>query len=128
MQLAETPIKSRVHYAWVVFVAAFVVLLGAAGFRSTPSVLMDPLHDEFGWSHGTVGTAVSINVLLFGLMGPFAAALQLRFGLRRVTVGALTVISTGALLTTQMSHVWQLYLLWYSIRANAFSSRKANAF
>jgi predicted MFS family arabinose efflux permease len=112
VQIVEPPTRTRVHYAWVIFAAAFVVLLGAAGFRSTPSVLMDPLHDEFGWSRGTVGTAVSINVLLFGLMGPFAAALQLRFGLRRVTVAALAVISTGALLTTQMTHVWQLFLLW----------------
>lgn len=112
MQKVEQQVKTRPHYAWVIFAAAFVVLLGAAGFRSTPSVLIDPLNEEFGWSRGTVGTAVSINVLLFGLMGPFAAALQLRFGLRRVTVGALAIISTGALLTTQMTHVWQFYLLW----------------
>ena len=104
--------RQQFHYAWVVFVAAFIILLGAAGFRSTPSVLMDPLRDEFGWSHGTVGTAVSINVLLFGFMGPFAAALQLRFGLRKVTIAALLVISTGAFLTTQMSQPWHLYLLW----------------
>ena len=104
--------RPRFHYAWVVFVAAFVILLGAAGFRATPSVLIDPLNEEFGWSHGTVGTAVSINVLLFGLMGPFAAALQMRFGLRRVTMVALAVISTGALLTTQMSQPWHLFLLW----------------
>ena len=71
------------------------VLLGAAGVRSTPSVLIDPLHDEFGWSHGTIGLAVSINVLLFGFIGPFAAALQFRYGLRRVTATALIVIATG---------------------------------
>ena len=102
----------RFHYAWVVFVVAFITLVGAAGFRSAAGILIDPLHDEFGWSHGTVGTAVSINVILYGLMGPFAAALQLRFGLRRVTMTSLAVISVGALLTTQMSHPWQLYLLW----------------
>lgn len=112
MHLAEQSTKKRIHYAWIVFVAAFITLLGAAGFRSTPSVLIDPLREEFGWSRGTVGTAVSINVLLFGLMGPFAAALQLRFGLRKVTITALATISTGALLTTQMSHVWHLYVLW----------------
>ena len=102
----------RIHYAWIVFAAAFVTLLGAAGFRATPSVLIDPLHDEFGWSHGTVGAAVSINVVLYGLMGPFAAALQLRYGLRRVTIIALSTISIGALLTTQMSQPWHLFLLW----------------
>lgn len=104
--------RSRPHYAWIVFVVAFLTLLGAAGFRSTPGILIDPLHAEFGWSRGTVGSAVSINVLLFGLCGPFAAALQGRYGLRKVTVVALIVISIGALLTTQMTRPWHLYLLW----------------
>lgn len=104
--------RSRPHYAWIVFAVAFLTLLGAAGFRSTPGILIDPLHAEFGWSRGTVGSAVSINVLLFGLCGPFAAALQGRYGLRKVTVVALIVISIGALLTTQMTRPWHLYLLW----------------
>lgn len=102
----------RFHYAWVILPVAFLTLVGAAGFRSAAGVLVDPLHDEFGWSHGTVGTAVSINVILYGLVGPFAAALQLRFGLRRVTMASLAIISTGALLTTQMHSPWQLFLLW----------------
>ena len=101
----------RLHYAWVVFGVSFVALLGAAGFRSTPGILIDPLREEFGWDRATVGTAVSINVLLFGLVGPFAAALQARYGLRKVTVIALLTISAGALGTTQMSRPWHLFLL-----------------
>ena len=104
--------RRRPHYAWVVFATAFVALLGAAGFRSTPGILIDPLRDEFGWNRSVVGGAVSINVMLFGLMGPFAAALQMRYGLRRVTVIALSTISLGALLTTQMSAPWHLFILW----------------
>lgn len=96
----------------IVAAAAFLVLLGAAGVRSTPSVLIDPLRDEFGWSRATVGFAVSINVLLFGFIGPFAAALQNRYGLRRVTVTALATMAGGAALTTQMSRPWHLFLLW----------------
>ncbi len=102
----------RFSYHWVVAIAAFGVLLGAAGVRSTPSVLIDPLREEFGWSRATVGLAVSINVLLYGFIGPFAAALQIRYGLRKVTVIALATIATGAALTTQMTQPWQLYLLW----------------
>jgi MFS family permease len=104
--------RRRPTYHWVVFATAFVVLLGAAGIRSTPSVLIDPLHTEFGWSHATVGLAVSINVLLFGFIGPFAAALQIKYGLRRVTVVALLLMSAGAAATTQMSRPWHLFLLW----------------
>lgn len=104
--------RPRVHYAWVTAVVAFITLVGAAGFRSTPSILIDPLHTEFGWSRSAIGLAVSINVVLFGLIGPFAASLQLRFGLRRVTMSSLTIIALGALATTQMSAPWHLYVLW----------------
>jgi len=102
----------RVHYAWVVAAVTFVTLMGAAGFRATPSVLIVPLQHEFGWNRAIISVAVSINLILFGLMGPFAAALMDRFGIRTVTVGALATVASGALLTTLMNAPWQLYLLW----------------
>src|ERR1700674_2605410 len=86
--------------------------MGAAGFRSTPAVLIVPLQNEFGWNRAVISVAVSINLLLFGLTGPFAAALMERFSLRVVIVGALITVATGALLTTVMNAPWQLYLLW----------------
>ena len=102
----------RVHYAWIVAAVTFIALMGAAGFRATPSVLIVPLQNEFGWNRAVISVAVSINLILFGLTGPFAAALMDRFGLRAVTVGALITVATGALLTTVMTSPWQLYLLW----------------
>jgi MFS family permease len=106
------PAVRRIHYAWVVAAVTFVALLGAAGFRATPSVLIVPLQNEFGWNRAVISLAVSINLILFGLTGPFAAALMLRFGLRRVTVGALLTVGSGAFLTIFMTTPWQLYLLW----------------
>jgi len=102
----------RFHYAWVVAAVTGITIMGAAGFRATPSVLIVPLQHEFGWNRAVISVAVSINLILFGLTGPFAAALMERFGLRVVTVGALLTIATGALLTTLMTAPWQLYLLW----------------
>lgn len=111
-KLRLAPRSSALHYSWVVFAVAFVTLLGAAGFRSAPGVLIDPLREDLGWSRASIGAAVSVNLLLFGLVGPFAAALMARYGLRRVVVVALLAISAGALATTQMNSVWQLILLW----------------
>ena len=62
--------------------STFVTLVGVGGVPGVPGVLMDPLHMEFGWSHGTIGLAVSVNMVLFGLISPFAAALMDRFGIR----------------------------------------------
>src|SRR3989475_6776398 len=102
----------RIHYAWVIAAVTFIALMGAAGFRATPSILIVPLQNEFGWNRAVISVAVSINLILFGLTGPFAAALMDRFGIRAVTVGALVTVAGGALLTTIMNAPWQLYLLW----------------
>ena len=79
----------RVHYAWIVAAVGFVTLITTAGFRSTSGVLIVPLQDEFGWSRSLLGFAVFVNLMLFGLGGPFAAALAERYGLKRVMIGAL---------------------------------------
>lgn len=104
--------RRRVHYAWIVAGVTFLTLITSAGMRSTPGVLLVPLEREFNWSPATVSLAVSINLFLFGLSGPFAAALMDRFGVRRVMVIALLVVSGAAALTTAMRAPWQLYLLW----------------
>jgi sugar phosphate permease len=103
---------SGVHYAWIVFAVTFITLLAASGTRSTPGVLMVPLEGEFGWSRATISLAVSINLVLFGFVGPFAAAMMDRWGIRPVVAGALLLIAAGAALTTLMTVPWQLYLLW----------------
>ena len=106
------PARRTVHRAWVIAAVTFVTMLGAAGFRSVPGVLMDPLHMEFGWSHGTIGTAMALNMTLFGLMSPFAAALMDRFGIRPVVTSALIVVAAGSGLTVFMTESWQLLLFW----------------
>ncbi|MDB1087240.1 MFS transporter [Streptomyces sp. ACA25] len=102
----------RIHPAWWVAAVSFVVLIGAAGFRATPGVFIEPLHDEFGWSRGGISFAISVNLLLYGLTAPFAAALMDRYGIRRVVACALVLISAGSGLTVFMTSQWQLVLCW----------------
>ncbi|RAJ58474.1 sugar phosphate permease [Streptomyces sp. PsTaAH-130] len=106
------PARTRPHRAWFVAAVTFVTITGAAAFRSLPSLLIDPLHQEFGWSRGTIGAAVSLNLALYGVTAPFAAALMDRFGIRRVVAAALTVIALGSGLTVWMTAAWQLWLCW----------------
>ena len=104
--------RGRLHWAWVVAGVSFVAILGAAAFRSVPGVMMNPLHHEFGWSHGTVGIAMAVNMTLYGVTAPFAAALMDRFGVRPVLSGALVLIAAGSALSVVMTASWQLVLLW----------------
>lgn len=102
----------RFHPAWIVALVAFLALVGAAGFRAAPSVLMLPLEEEFGWSRTDLSLAVTVNLLLYGLMAPFAAALMARFGLRKVTSVALLLVASGAGLSIFATAPWMLLLTW----------------
>ncbi len=104
--------RSKFHYGWIVAAVTFLSLLTAAGMRSTPGVLIVPLEHEFGWNTATISLAVSINLFIYGLSGPFAAALMERFGIRRIMVLALLIVAVAASLTTIMRAPWQLDLLW----------------
>jgi predicted MFS family arabinose efflux permease len=106
------PGARRVHYGWVVAGAGFTALLASAAFRAVPGVLMVPLQEEFGWSRATISAAVAINLVVFGVSGPFSAALVERIGLRRVVTVALGLIVASAGLTVFITQPWQLYLLW----------------
>ena len=104
--------KRKLHYAWLVVAVTFLTLLTTAGIRSTPGVLIIPLEHEFGWSRATISIAVSVNLLLYGLMGPFAAAFFDKFGLRRTMATALFLIALGVSATTLMSKPWHMVLTW----------------
>ncbi|MHC0433653.1 MFS transporter [Streptomyces sp. O3] len=104
--------RPRIHRAWIVAGVAFVTIIGGAAFNALPGVLIEPLHEEFAWSRGEIGFAISVTMALYGLTAPFAAALMDRFGIRRVVAAALTMIAAGSLLSVFMTASWQLMLYW----------------
>jgi sugar phosphate permease len=106
------PTASRLHYAWIILAVTFLVVVVTAGVRATPSVLIVPLEEEFHWSRATISLALGINLLLYGAIGPFAAAVMDRFGARRTMTLALVTTTAGVALTPLMSQLWQLILLW----------------
>jgi MFS family permease len=112
MAVSESPQTRRLHYAWIVAAVTFLALLVAAGARATPGVMLLPVGNEFQWSRATVSSIVSINIFLYGLIGPFAAALYQRFGLRRSMIAAMLLMSLGYGLSTLATRYWQFVMLW----------------
>ncbi|WP_343713480.1 MFS transporter [Inquilinus sp.] len=105
-------VSGRFHFGWIAAAVAFFVLLAAAGVRATPSVLIVPLEQSFGWSRDTISFAIGVNIFLYGLMGPFAAAAMQRFGIRPVIIFALALLAAAVSSSTLITQEWQLVLTW----------------
>jgi sugar phosphate permease len=102
----------RLHYAWIIVAVTFMATIVIAGVRATPTVLIVPLEQEFHWSRAMISFAIGINLLLYGAVGPFAAAVMDRFGARRTMILAFAATAAGVALTPGMSEAWQLVALW----------------
>ncbi|CAB5512204.1 L-lactate transporter [Achromobacter anxifer] len=115
MSIARPPVpfqRAGQKYAFVVVAVIFLSLLVSAGLRSSPSVLLVPLEETFGWSRSTISLAAAVGIFLYGMVGPFAAAAMERFGLRRVLIGALALMAASSAASAFMTQPWHLLLTW----------------
>jgi MFS family permease len=112
MNILARTLSGRLHYAWVVAGVVFALLLCAAAVRSSPGVLIIPLEKALGWDRTTISSAVALNLVLFGLTGPFVGGAMLRFGIRRTVLAGMVLLASGIGLSTQMTQPWHLILTW----------------
>jgi MFS family permease len=110
--LAPYLARRGIHYGWAMVAVTFITMLATSAAMGMPGVMIVPLRDEFGWDTSSISGALALRLMLFGLIGPFAAALMLRYGVRSVVCAALAMIVVGLLAATQMTALWQLWLTW----------------
>jgi MFS family permease len=101
-----------IHYAYVVLAITFLSLLAAAALRSAPSVLIVPLELSFGWDRATVSTAAGVGIFLYGLVGPFAAALMQSYGIKKIMLAGLVLMAGSTFASLFMQQAWQFILTW----------------
>src|SRR5690606_35739551 len=99
-------------YFVVIVVVTFLALLVSAGVRTTPSIIIKPLEDDFGWSRSAISFAIAISLFTFGFGAPLGGGLIDRFGPRRVMLGGLALIALGLAPLVSLTELWQLHLLW----------------
>ncbi|MDB5816928.1 MAG: Monocarboxylate permease [Rhizobacter sp.] len=110
--LARALERRGFHFAWVVVAITFLTMLTSSAALGLPGALLKPLGAEFGWNTEQISTPLAVRFVLFGLMGPFAAILMERFGLRKVVCTALGLVAGGMFLSTFMSSIGELFALW----------------
>ncbi|MFC0383955.1 MFS transporter [Muricoccus vinaceus] len=104
--------RRGIHYGWVMVALTFLVSLSSAGAMGILGALLLPLQRETGWDTSAISGALTLRLLLFGLMAPFAAAILARYGLARTIALAMGLVVTGCVLSLRMTAVWQLWLCW----------------
>lgn len=100
------------HYGWVVAGITFLTMLATAGVMGSAGVLIQPLEQEFGWTTEQISIALAVRLVLYGVLGPFAAVFMNQWGIRKVASFALIMIMSGVLVSLFMTQLWQLIALW----------------
>jgi predicted MFS family arabinose efflux permease len=119
--------RRGIHFSWVVMGIAFLTMLTSSAALGLPGAFLQPLSKEFGWSTDQISGAIALRFVLYGLIGPFAAVLMERYGLRRIICSALLLIATGMVLATHMTALWQLVLLWGVVLGVGLGPHRAGA-
>jgi MFS family permease len=100
----------RIHPAWIVLGAVTVVLLATSGVRSSFGVFIKPMEAEFGWDRTSLSLVASLSLFLYGAVAPWVGRLADRWGPRGVLAAATVLLGVGALATSWIVTLWQLYL------------------
>ena len=100
------------HFSWVIAGLTFLTMLFMSAALGLPGAMLQPLAQEFGWSTSQISSALALRFALFGLMGPFAAVLMERFGVRAVVSVALALVGGGMLMAGLVTQLWHLVVLW----------------
>jgi MFS family permease len=102
----------RMHYGWVVLAVMFSASMAGVGVRAAPGVMIVPLQHAFGWDVSTISAAVSINIILLGVTGPFLTGLTEVIGLKRTILSCMVMLMAGSGLSVFMTSPWHLFLTW----------------
>lgn len=111
-RLAQLLQRRGIHYAWVVAALTFLAMLITSAALGLPGALLQPLTKEFGWSTTELSSVFATRFALFGLLGPFAAVVLMRFGVRHVVALASLTIGGTLLLGMFMHSLTQAFVLW----------------
>ena len=102
----------KIHYSWVILAVTFTAIIVAGIIRSSSGIFLDPFESEFGWGRPTISFAFAVCLFLYGFSGPFMAAFVEVFGLKRIMLYSMAILSVGLALTFIMKSEWQLILIW----------------
>ncbi len=104
-----TGTRKPLYYGWIVLAAVVFVMLAASGIRAVFGVFIKPIETEFGWTRAQLSGAAALSLFVLGAVGPMVGWLADVWGPRRVMLLSTIILGAGALLTSLVGHLWQMY-------------------
>lgn len=102
----------RLHYSWVLILAAAAAMGVQAITQNTFGVFLVPLTEQFEWGRGALSGAFSMYFFLTGSVGIITGGLSDRYGPRPLVAAGGLLIGAGLLLMSRVDSLWQVYLGW----------------
>ncbi len=100
------------YYGWVMVLIAVIILAMEAILSYSFGIFLISLTKEFNWERGALSASLSINLLVAGILALLTGSLSDKYGPRLIlTVNGL-LVGAVFLLMSQISSLWQVYLVW----------------
>ncbi len=104
--------KLPFYYGWMIVAIAFLSMGVWLSMRTTFSVFLVALLDEFHWSRASAAGVQSVSFIVYVFSAPLVGALIDRFGPRRVVLPGIIVLCAGLFLSAFVKTLSQLYLVY----------------
>jgi len=104
--------RPRYFYGWNVVAASFMAQLAyAEHFSSMLGLFFRPLQNQFGWSRSALAGVQTTARLIEAVAAPVVGPLIDRYGPRVLMPIGAVIVGLAMLGVTQISTIWQFYLL-----------------
>lgn len=102
----------RVFYGWVIVAAVAFILAASSGARFSFGVFLKPIADAHGWDRASLSFAITMSMVLGGLLQPLAGLAVDRVGARIVGTFGMALIGLSFAGLSFATELWQIYLLY----------------
>ncbi|MCZ6788411.1 MAG: MFS transporter, partial [Chloroflexi bacterium] len=104
--------RGKVYHGW--YIVAISAIAGASSgvVVSIFGLFFDPMHESLGWSRTAVSLALTIMILTGMTLSPvYGPIVDRKHGAMVLMVGGGVVLGVTLVLTSQVTQLWQFYLL-----------------
>jgi MFS family permease len=100
------------YYGYIIVGACFLIMALSWGVQNSFGVFFKPMLNEFGWTRASTAGPYSLNTVISGLLSILAGRMSDRYGSRKVITAGAVILGAGYFLTSRITDLWHLYLIY----------------